>query len=1082
MKKFLLNFLWVLLLIGSQAYAQGPVSGRVTGKDDGLPLAGVSVTAKGTKVGTQTGPDGRFTINVQSGTTLVFSYIGFITQEASASANLNIAMLSAPNQLNDVIAVPYGTAKRETFVGSAASITSKDLTNRPVSNPLSALAGVAPGVQVNPAIGQPGAAPVIRVRGIGSVNASNAPLIILDGVQYEGTVSNINAEDIENITVLKDASSTALYGAKAANGVIMINTKRGKKGANQVNIKATAGLMYRGVPEYDRLDAYQYYPMAWQAYRNALLSANPTLTRAQASVLASGQGTIDPLTNTQLPPTGSGIAATTRFPSISQTLGSLNNGNLITQSNNPFNVPANQIVDVNGVINPNAQLRYDDLDWLAAVRQPSNRQDYTLSYNGANEKTDYYVSVGYVNEKGFTVKSDFDRLTARLNVNTQATKWFKTGVNMSGAVSSSNTLTSGGSSYINPFFFSRSIGPVYSVYAHNPATGEYLYDALGQKVYDTGALANLGVPLRPAGANGGRHVLQELLLNDVSFKRNIFSTRVYGEVSFLKHFKFTTNLSADYQSVYNSSYQNQLVGDGAPGGRTSRTANFNTYYNLNELLDYSQTFDKHNFKILAGHENYTRLFDGLSAGRNTQLLAGNTELVNFTTISSATSSKDRDRYEGYIGRFNYDYDQKYILEASIRRDGSSRFSRDSRWGTFGSGGIGWRIDREDFLRNISWIDLLKLRSSYGAVGNYQTDGLYPYQSLYDIANNGAEPGYLQSTTVGNPNLKWEVNKQLDVAIEFGFFKNRLSGSIEAFDRRSSNLLFNVPLPVSSGVSIQTQNIGEMYNKGIELNLAGDAIRGKNFSWNINFNATSIKNRITKMPVETPFIVSGINRLEKDHSIYDQYTRIFAGVDPSDGSTLYVPQEGATGASIRTINGVQYTIDQNLAIQQYTGKSAFPKVYGALTNTFNYKDFSFSFLVNYQLGGTVYDSQYQSLMSVASYGGAMHSDILKSWMNPGDVTDIPRIDNLRSTALNATSTRWMKSASYAYFRNATLNYTVPKKLLAKLNVKNARIFVSGENILLISARKGLDPTQSFSGTVDYAYPQQRILSLGLNVAL
>lgn len=350
MKKKLLVLLWVLLLIGSQTYAQSrTVTGRVTAKDDGQPLPGVSITIKGTKLGTQTNTEGRFSVTVpSSNTVLVFSFVGYSTQEIVATGNINLVLSPAQNQLNEVtIAVPYGTAKRETFVGSAAFITAKDLTNRPITNPLSALAGVAPGIQVNPASGQPGGAPAIRVRGFGSINSSNDPLIIVDGVQYQGALNNINTEDIENISVLKDASSTALYGAKAANGVIIVTTKRGKKGTGQFSVKATQGIIYRGIPEYDRVDAKQYYPLEWTAYRNSLAYAatNP-LSLLDASILASGLGTRN-ASNQQ-------VLNGRTYLDISQTLGALTVNGVYTQSNNPFNVPSTQIVDVNGKINPNA--------------------------------------------------------------------------------------------------------------------------------------------------------------------------------------------------------------------------------------------------------------------------------------------------------------------------------------------------------------------------------------------------------------------------------------------------------------------------------------------------------------------------------------------------------------------------------------------------------------------------------------------------------------------------------------------------------------------------------------------------------
>ncbi|CAM3729755.1 SusC/RagA family TonB-linked outer membrane protein [Mucilaginibacter galii] len=1079
MKKILQGFLCALLLIGSQAYAQSQVSGRVTGKDDGLPLAGVSVTTKGTKTGTQTGPDGRYVINVQSGTTLVFSFIGYVTQEASASANLNIALVSAPNQLNDVVVVPFGTAKRETFVGAAGVVTAKDFAQRPISNVSNALTAVSPGVQVGSTNGAPGSGLAIRIRGFGSINASNNPLYIIDGAQNENSIANLNPDDVESISVLKDASSTALYGAKAANGVVIITTKKGRKNNGQLSVRALQGLSYRGVPEYDLMNAYQYYPTEWMALRNSLVTSG--ISRENANILASGLGTRDAL-NRQ-------VFNGSNYLDVSQTLGSVIANGVYTQSNNPFSgVASNQIVDVNGNLNPNAVLRYDNMDWTDVIKRVGRRGDYGLNYSGGNDKSDYFVSLGYLNEQGFTIKSDYGRFTGRINVNHQATSWLKTGLNINGAITKSNQANDGTSgSIINPFNFSRSIGPVYPVYAYNAASGAPLFDALGMRVYDTGSLNALGVTSRPVLQ--GRHILQETLLNDNSFRRNVFGARTYGEISFLKHFKFTANAAVDISNNYSSSYQNPIVGDGSPGGRSSKTYDLSTSYNVQQLLNYDQTFGMHHVTALVGHENYSRKTDQLY-GFKTQINAeGNTELINFSTTSSLYSYQDNDKSEGFFGSVNYN--QKYLFAASVRRDASSRFARDARWGTFGSVGLGWRIDKEDFLKSVSWIDMLKLRSSYGTTGNYQTltsgggISLYPYQSLYDINPNATENGYTQSTLVGNNNLKWEVNKTLDIALEFGMFKNRLTGSFEVYDKRSSNLLFLVPLPVSSGVINTYQNIGTMYNRGVEVNLGGDPVRLKDFVWNINVNAATVKNRITKMPDNQPTIVSGTKRLEVGHGIYDYYLRRYKGVDPADGSALYEPLDGATGTTLRTINGVVYTTAIANAKQDYTGTSAIPDVYGSIVNTFTYKGLSLNIGLNYGLGGQFYDSNYQSLMTQGSVlGSALHVDMLKSWKNPGDITDIPRIDAAGASVTNlyATSDRWLTTASYLTIRNATLSYNVPSKFASKLRIKNVRVFASGENLYQFSARRGLDATQGFTGTNSNVYVPARVLSIGLNASL
>jgi TonB-linked SusC/RagA family outer membrane protein len=1087
MKKKLLNFLVVLLLLGSAAYAQSRrITGKVTSAEDGSPLPGVSIRLQGTNVGTQTTSNGDYSIAVPTGPqTLIFSYVGSITQtvKVGASGTLNVKMASDPKVLSEVsIVVPFGTAKKETFTGSATVISSKDIANRPVTNVLNALSGASPGVSVSSANGQPGSAPSVRIRGIGSINASNNPLYVVDGIQYENAIANLNSDDVESISVLKDASSTALYGAKAANGVIIITTKKGKRNSSQTNIKVTEGYSARGIPEYSRVDAYQYYPLEWQALRNGLAYAatNP-LSLANASIIASGLGTRN--ANNQQ------IIGTATYLDIAQTLGNLVVGGVYKASNNPFNVPSNQIVDVNGKINPNAQLRYDDLDWFKPLEQPSLRSNYALNYSGGSDKNDYYVSVDYTKEKGYIIKSDYQRLTARLNINHQATSWFKTGVNVSGTITQSNAAADGSSTgYVNPFFFARNIGPVYNVYAHNPTTGALLYDALGAPVYDTGGLTALGVPGRASGASPGRHILEETLLNNNLFKRNVLGVRTYGEITFLKDFKFTTNLGGDLSNNYGSTFDNQVIGDGAPGGRASKTNTLATSLNLQELLNYNHAFGSHHVNVLLGHESYARQTDGLTGSRSILIATGITDLANFTTTTNLSSATDKDRTEGYFSRVNYDFNEKYLLSGSFRLDKSSRFAANVRDGYYGGVGAGWRIDKEEFLKDVRWINQLKLRGSYGTVGNYLTldangnSSLYPYQSLYNLNNNALEPGFIESTTVGNPDITWEVNKSSDVAIEYSLFNNRLFGSVEFYNRVSSNLLFLVPLPVSSGVANQFQNIGSMYNRGFEINIGGEPIRTRNFTWSVNLNAATLQNKITKMPPTQPEIVSGTKKLAVGHSVYDFYLRSYQGVDPTDGSALYIPTDGLTGTTVRTINGVNYTTSQSNAKLDYTGDSSIPKVQGSLNNSFTYKNLTLSFLVNYSLGGKIYDSNYASLMSVTSYGGALSTDMLKAWMNPGDITNIPRIDNTNAANLYAASSRWLTNASYLAFRNATLNYKLPSSVASKLFVKGVNVFASGENLFVISGRKGLDPTQSFNGTTANSYIPSRILTLGLNVSL
>jgi TonB-linked SusC/RagA family outer membrane protein len=1032
------------------------VSGRVV-DTAGTPLPGASITVKG-KAGHDrvsiTPATGIFSVSAQPGEVITVSFIGYESYSLKVTEGLpylSIVLHAKSNMIeNEVIVVAYGTSKKEALTGAVATINRASLTSRPLTNINNALQGAAPGIQVTTGSGQPGSTGSVRIRGIGSINASSEPLYVVDGAVYDLSIANLNVNDIDNISILKDASASALYGSRAANGVVIITTIKGKKGLDQLNINVTQGVSSRSVPEYSRVDAYQYYPLAWQAYKNSLVY--PT----------SGTGA------------SASAAATTASGAIKGLLGY-----------NPFNVADNNIVGTDGKLNPEANLLYNDFDWYAPLKRTGKRTDANLNYSGASEKSDYFLSLGYLNDKGYVLKSDYDRFTARLNLNAKPTKWFKTGVNLSGTITKSNQASTGrdnngASSYNNIFFFARNIGPIYPVYTHD-ASGAFVLDASGDKVYDLGAA-------RPAGASPGRHVVEETLLNDNLYKRNVLSARTYGEISFLKDFKFTPSANVDISNYDASTYDNKIVGDGAPAGRATVSASTTTSYTINQILSYNKTIGKHGISVIAGHENYQYQYKYLVGSRNTQILDGNTELANFTTTSNLNSYTDVYKLESYFSQANYNYDGKYFLNGGYRTDGSSKFSKQNRWGNFFSVGAAWLASSESFLSNVSWLNYLKLRTSYGSVGNdklQDQDGYetyYNYQSFYNLNNNNASEAGLLLSTLPTPNLKWETNYSTDIAVEYAMFKNRLRGTVEVFNRKSGNLLFAVPLPVSAGVATIARNIGSMYNKGIEIQIGGDIIRSKNFKWDATLNWSVIQNKITKMPAESPTIVDGTKKLEVGHSIYDYWLRQWGGVDPSDGSSLYVRNKDIAVSNTsqnRTINGVDYTTNANNALLGYSG-SAIPKYFGSFNSNFTYKNFSFGFLINYSVGGKVYDSSYQSLMSYSSYGGALHVDALKSWQNPGDVTNVPRLDVGSSANNNTTSNRFLIDASYLSFRQASLSYTLPKSWISNIDVRNARIYMSGENLGLISRRKGMDPTYSYTGVTSNSYSPTRIVSIGLNV--
>lgn len=1050
MKKTLLVsiFLWLTALVPLLAQDRA-ISGKVT-SDDGSSLPGVNISIKGTNKGTMTDAEGGFKLSINPAAVLVISSVGYASQEVRVGNRsvVNISLQSNTSTLDEVIVTTFGTSKKASFTGSSASISAEKLAVRPITNIGQALEGIAAGVTTTSTGGQPGSSPAVRIRGFGSISSSNDPLYVVDGVPYSANIANLNNDDIQSITVLKDAASTALYGARAANGVVMVTTKKGLNGKNSINIKYTKGFNTRAMPEYDRVGAADYYPLMWESNRNNLAyrAANPVAIATANASASAGLGAI----------LGTGY--------------------------NVYNVPFAQLVGTDGKLNPSAQMIYspDDLNWEKAVMRQGIRDEVNANFSGSNGKTDYFLSVSYLNDKGYQIKSDFDRFTARLNVNSQMNDWFKVGANMNTTVTTSNQSTAdGGSTFVNPFFFTRGMAPIYPVHAYNPQNpGSFLTLENGSRRYDYGNMNALGLSNRPQ--YGGRHVIAETELNENFFRRNLLGGRTYAEITFLKDFKFTSNVGVDITNANSIVFGNPEIGDGAPAGRASNSFENITNYNLSQLLTYNHTFGKHTIDALVGHENYNLVSNSLDGSRSQQILDGNYELINFTTTTNLTSQYDMRRVEGYFSRLNYDYDSKYFVSFSARRDGSSKFYQDKRWGTFFSASAAWRLDQEDFIKQFSFIDNLKLRSSWGQTGNDGGISNYAWQPLYNLGfNNATEPGILQAS-LGSRTLEWETNTAFDVAVEFGLFKNRLSGTIEYFNRQSTNLIFAVPLPLSVGIGSETRNIGSMYNKGIELQLGYDVIRSKDFNWHIDLNATRLENKITKMPKESKEIIDGTKKLKEGSSLFDYWLREYKGVNPETGVAEYRAISFVPSNSRITASGD--TLTNNIANARfwYNG-SSIPDLTGSVNTSFSYRGFSLSALMVYQLGGEIYDAAYAGLMGTG-YHNAKHVDILKRWVNPGDVTDVPRMDNGRTADFNAASDRWLIDGSFMNIRTVTLAYRLPKSVTTKFKIDNAQVYLSGENFLMLSRRSGMNVQQNFGGTTSNVYSPAKSLVIGLSFSL
>ncbi|MFM8448982.1 MAG: SusC/RagA family TonB-linked outer membrane protein, partial [Haliscomenobacter sp.] len=578
---------------------------------------------------------------------------------------------------------------------------------------------------------------------------------------------------------------------------------------------------------------------------------------------------------------------------------------------------------------------------------------------------------------------------------------------------------------------------------------------------------------------GGRHAPAETTLNENYFRRNLFSGRTFGEVSFLKDFKFRMNIGADYTNINSTVYGNPIIGDGAPAGRATAEFENQLTLNINQQLTYKKQVKAHSFDVLLGHESYDYTSNYLTGSRSQQILDGNVELVNFTTTTNLNSGADRATQEGYFSRINYDYDNRYFLTFSARRDGSSRFYQDVRWGTFFGASAAWQLHNEAFLKESDLINNLKLRASYGQTGNNAGISFYAWQPLYALGwNNAGEAGILQGS-LGNAALTWESNNQFDVALEFGLLKDRIAGVVEYFNRQSDDLLFDVPLPLSTGTSSQTRNIGAMFNRGIEVQVDFEPVRTRDFNWKVSFNATTYRNEITRMPESNKEIVSGTKKLKEGSSLYDYWLREWYGVNPANCDAEYRAVSYIAANSRITESGDTVTTNINNARYHYNG-SAIPDFTGGLTNTIEYKGLSLSVLFIYQVGGFIYDAAYASLMTSSGYGAAKHADILNRWQKPGDITNVPRVDVGRSVDFDGGSDRWLTDATSLNLRNISISYAVPSKLLKRYHVQGAQIFFNGENLALWNKRKGMDGLGDFSGVTGNTYSFYRNFVGGLSL--
>lgn len=1029
-------FFVALLLNVSSLFAQSnTVTGTVTDQNGDL-LIGVAVSIKGTTTGTMTDLDGKYSIQADRSRTLVFTYVGYETQEAAITSQvMNIVMVPSENVFEDVIiTVPYGVAKKSTFTGSASVVDTKVIASSQVSSVSKALQGSVAGLQSFSTSGQPGEDASIYIRGIGSANASTTPLYVVDGVPYDGALSSISSQDIASITVLKDAAAAALYGSRAANGVIMITTKQGTgDSAPSIELTAKFGFSSRAVKDYEQMGTNDYFMLQWESVRNAFLDNN--YSAAEAAQKAS-----------------SGLIS---YIGI-----------------NPYGSKYPEPVGTDGKLVAGIKPLWDD-DWEDALTQSAHYTDISARISGGSKNTKYYFSLGYLNDQGAYICSGFKRYTLRSNVTTDIRKWLQLGLNVSGTHSIQNYPKQNDTAIGNIILAARSLPSFYPIYERNPDTGEYLRDEDGNRIYDYGTY-------RMSSYNGYNFV-QSMPYNKNDIKRDAASIRGYALITPMEGLSYKASLSIDYNSKFTHNYANPTYGKAPVTGSVEKRNDRTTGVTFNNVINWERTFNQlHSTRVMAGQEYYEYNTSNFAGSRSAPISDGFFEPDAASTLTGFGGYSDQYKLLSYFGTAEYSYDRRYFVSASVRTDGSSRFHPDNRWGTFWSFGGSWKINQEKFLEEASntWLSNLGLRISYGAQGNDNL-GYYPYKEAWEIGSFLGETT-LHAVRLGNENLKWETNLNFNVGLDFGFVNNRFNGSIEYFVRSSKDLLFNMDLVPSSGFGSIDANIGKVKNYGWEFTVNATPIYTKDWNWRLSVNATTYKNEIVELPTADPMwsTSSSTKKWVVGGSLYDFWLYEWAGVDPETGNAQWYYYDD---------NNVKQVTDNYDLLKSDKHKvkmgSSLPKLSGGFQSDLSWKGVSLSVLFTYGIGGKIYNNDKNNLMRVNGFSGnTVSKDILNRWTPENPNTDIPRLVHEGTSKFTSSSSYWLVDRSFLRLKTFTLNYNLPKKWINPATLKEVNVFVQGENFLTFSKQQGLDPEQPISGMASFRYPAMKTISFGINVKL
>lgn len=994
MKKFLLlSFMLMFAFTFSESWAQErTVSGKVTSIEDGSTLPGVNVVLKGTTTGTVTDIDGNFSLSVPSeGGTLVFSFIGLATEEVAVGARsvIDIQMSADVKQLSEVVVVGYGTSLKKELTGAVATMNSEQIEKLPALSPDQALQGLTSGVFVNSSSGTPGGAINVRVRGQTSINASNDPLYVIDGViiqsgdltqnafggQDQNALSSLNPQDIATMQVLKDAASTAIYGARAANGVVLITTKRGQAGKAKIDLKYWTGVA-EATKYVDKLSAEQQIMIEREAYLNDNIGSIP---RSDASLGWDGT------TNT---------------------------------------------------------------DWGDLVFRKARISEYQIGASGGTEKIKYYLSGNYRDEEGVMIGSGFERFTTRFNTDVNATDKLNIGSSISFAYSQQNIIANDNNIY--GIYSAALLTPSYRA-VRDSETGEFV-DALPS--FNTN-------PVRAA----------EQVRQDISTYR--FIGNVYFNYNIIEGLDFRTDVSYDWNFLREDLNRPSTTaqGRGTNGAGNYSTRDIGTYL-IEPTLRYSKTFnDQHKVSGVLGTtfqetNDYQGFVSATGFARPTL-----TYIVSAANITDGSSFNEYYSFNSIFGRVNYSFKEKYLFSASVRRDGSSRFGPDRRFGTFWAVSGGWNFTEEDFW-NVDFIEFGKIRASYGVTGNDRI-GNFQYVGAFLGSANYLDRPASSPDQIANPELQWEETTSIDLGIELAMFNNRLSINAGVFQQNTDALLFGAPVPWTTGFADVQSNIGEVENRGIELDVTTVNLNTGGFSWKSTFNISWLTNEVVSLVNPEPIEQGFASVILEGEPLNSFYGLDWLGVDPATGESIFRDTNGDGNIGS----------DDRVVIGDYA-----PNYVGGFTNTLSYKGITLDVFFQFVNGVDIYNNTRVFNENVSAPWG-LSTDVLRRWQKPGDITDIPKASQTTSLDFTNDSDRFLSDGSYLRLKNITLAYNLPESLISKIGMRSARVYIQGQNLLTFTNYQGADPevstfgaTSTSLGTDFLTFPQAKMYTVGVNIGL